>query len=765
MSIFKFTPDFMSSRQLDAITVGRKGLLSYSTEKIRNAVRDGRTANMIFVGPRGIGKSHTVLQLASELEREGVATPARLSEEEYSISSLEDFFSRVLDALGEPQNPDTVDHAREVFKRYRKQGRPVIILVENLQMVFPEMDRDLPGLRSIILEDQSFFIMGTALSEFDQITSPSAAFYNFFEISRLKGLSSREIGELVRLRIGNGRGEILQDPGVANADGLRILTGGNPRLVHMLCDIITQSKSHNGLEKNLMEMLDRLTPFYQARMETMPFEKRRVFDTLALSDGPSTPTEIASKLKSKNTMVTAHLIRLRNDGVVERIKLRQKKETRYQVSDRLYRVWREFRTRGGRAKAIAFVRFLGLWYSHDGLIREYNKESEAFESELPSDMDGARSRLYAMRCLLNAMPDGSAFLEDTVAKFVDAGDYGDAESTIREFRDKTQGRPRSLLSTCNEIVAKKAELYTMPHHAHQSQIRGIFEAIKKANGMIGEPADPRNSETMHAVANIIQFAIDLNNLDLARDTNNRAHAYFQECKKCMRFTHHEISIMIARRAYDDALKAINEALGSRQDFGLISRRTIVHVRMKNKVQAMQDVQTLLESGDFLYSVFYAYLRFLMLEELRELLRTEIPKIQAMGKKERDYMVGDLLTGITATLHGRALQAQDFEILTECIRILKPFITYKIVSSETTGFLIAHGHGVERVGRTLDVLFKTLDRDQLGMLTILKCAVDYIIASDTDSLERLHPEQRELALEMISKISPDTRIAQDVLDSV
>ena len=156
MSVFKFTPDLMSKEQIAAITVGRTGLLSHSVEKIRNAIRDERTINMIFVGPRGIGKSHTVLKLASELESD--ATLVRLSEEEYSVSSLDEFFARVLDVLGESYDLDIVACARRIFQKYREQGRPVIILAENLQMLFSEMSADLPLLRSIILEDHSFFI-------------------------------------------------------------------------------------------------------------------------------------------------------------------------------------------------------------------------------------------------------------------------------------------------------------------------------------------------------------------------------------------------------------------------------------------------------------------------------------------------------------------------------------------------------------------------------------------------------------------------------
>ena len=140
MQVFKFTPDFMDAEQIEAITVGRKGLLIHSAEKIRSAARDGRTINMIFVGPRGIGKSHTALRLASELSGGGKMTLAQLSEEEYSVSSLDRFFSRVLDELGERgpdaagTTQDTVEHglsrvfdaaekrADVVFERKRRCG-------------------------------------------------------------------------------------------------------------------------------------------------------------------------------------------------------------------------------------------------------------------------------------------------------------------------------------------------------------------------------------------------------------------------------------------------------------------------------------------------------------------------------------------------------------------------------------------------------------------------------------------------------------------
>jgi len=789
MQVFKFTPDFMGAEQIEAITVGRKGLLSHSAEKIRNAARDGRTINMIFVGPRGIGKSHTALRLAHELSGGGGMTLAQLSEEEYSVSSLDGFFSRVLDALGErvpdaaQRGPDVAERARSVFQEYRERGRPVVILAENLQTLFSEMEGDLPTLRSIILEDQSFFIIGTALSTFDQITSPDAAFYNFFEINRLRGLDAGEIAELVNLRL-KGSGEAPRGSGV-NPAGLRILTGGNPRLIHTLCDIMAQKKSGHDLEKDLMGMLDRLTPFYQARMEAMPPEKRRVFEALALSDGPSTPTEIAGRMGYKNTTVTAHLARLRNEGIVERVRLRRKKETRYQVSDRLYRVWREFRTRGGRAKTIAFVRFLELWYSREGLAREYDKESDALESMPQRDADRARPVLYAMRCILNAMPDGSDLLEDVVDKFAAAGDYRGAESTIKEFRDKKKSEPGGLLSVYSEIVAKNAELRLIPDGRREDHIGLIRKDIAEADRAIGDSENAPGLETVHAVSRLVKYAMDVD-LDLAASVNGRALARITECEQCRCFTHDRISIMAARNDRAGALKAADAALDARQNLGLVALRTRIraHAEWEQLVddagtarvrsdagagnpaeyaQLVDDMGTMVQAAGF-PDKLPACLRRSMALDMYGLLSETASLIKAMEKEERDDMVECFLAGMVIALHEYAPEGANLQGLEEYIKPLKPFITSEIVSGIPLSFIMEHG-SAERVGRTLDVLFKALDGDQLGALPVLKRAVDYVLSKDADSLERLHPEQRELALEMISKMSPGTAIPEEVLDSV
>lgn len=754
MSVFKFTPGLVSGEQIARATVGREGLLSHCTEKICNAVRDGRTINMIFVGPRGIGKSHAALALLHELECRKAATPARLSEQDYPASSLSEFFSKVLRALGESPDQDAVEHARQVFRTCSRRGRPVVILAENIRELFGEMERDLPHLRSLMLEDQNFFIVGTALSTFDQITSLSAAFYNFFELNRLKGLDASDVGELMRLRLG-GRPDGARTVSAMSPGGLRVLTGGNPRLVHMMCDIMERKGSPGGLKEHAADLLDGITPFYRERLEAMPSEQRKVLDALALSDGPSAPTEIAAALGLKNTAVTACLARLRSGGTVGRVKLREKKETRYQVSDRTCRMWREFRARGGQ-KAAAFAGFLESWYQRSG---PSDGRPPGPRARAP-DAGAAQLGLCAARRAGAAVADGRE-LEAAVRRRVAKGDHRGARRAIKKFRDAQTGARDPLLSACAEIAAKNAERLVPDGRGDRAS--AVLADMEKVCRMLKNCED-RGVETTHAVSETIELAVDLD-LDLAGKIYGRARSRLGECRECMCLAHHQISILTARGRHGDALKAANDALASKRDLALIARRTEIRANLGDKAAALQDVRLLPESDKFLHAVVCTHSCFGMFADVRRILQKNSRAVKSMEKEGRDYMAGYLIARAASALQDVATGTKDFQDALGCVKLLKPYVTPDVVSALPASFLMRHCHSVEKTGRALDALFEALDEDQLGMLTVLKCAVDYARRADTDTLERLHPEQRELALEIISEISPDTRIPYAVRDSI
>ena len=342
MAHYKYTPDLMTGQDLEEISIGREKDVKYVVDKLSQAISKKYTTHMMFVGPRGIGKSHMLLRIMNKMSK--ISTSVRFAEEEYSINSIETFFQRIFEILQLPEKPQNIEEARKFLKKLNDDKKPAILYVENMQMLFDQISDDLAKLRSIIQTDQSFYVIGSATNSFPEISSPDEPFYNFFEVKWIKGLTENEVKKLLQKRFELADKKQLSELLEKNSQriqGIHLLTGGNPRLVHMLAEILIQKNSLEDLEKNLIHLLDQLTPFYQAKIESMSKEKRRIVDAIALSDGPKSPTEISKIINMKPTIVVSQLRKLEKEGIVEVIKLEDKKTTRYEIVERLYRIWRE----------------------------------------------------------------------------------------------------------------------------------------------------------------------------------------------------------------------------------------------------------------------------------------------------------------------------------------------------------------------------------------------------------------------------------------
>ena len=68
--------------------------------------------------------------------------------------------------------------------------------------------------------------------------------------------------------------------------GLHILTGGNPRLVKMVFQLMEQGVTPD-FRAQLEGLLDAYTPYFKHRIESMSPQQRRVFDAIALAWDPS----------------------------------------------------------------------------------------------------------------------------------------------------------------------------------------------------------------------------------------------------------------------------------------------------------------------------------------------------------------------------------------------------------------------------------------------------------------------------------------------
>jgi tetratricopeptide (TPR) repeat protein len=351
---------------------------------------------VLLVGPRGIGKTHILALIARYVtgrlppRQEWSARSknwqcALFTEEEYAgQNSLPNFllalFGKLREALpAEPSwllppnlahGPDqsVIDCCFERLQAFHRDGdRYVLVLIDNLQKVLEQWPQaEHLKLRSFVSHNRLLVILGSAPSVFQEIQGQNAAFHDFFEIRILPELTNEQMLELVgryfeedgrRVEFESRRKELSR-----KLPAIELLTGGNPRLVLFLYEIAARS-AFLDIETALRNLLEELREYFVRRFDELPSQARKVLDTIAQMDGPATPTEIAQAARLDAALVNAQLKRLKSGQYVRPIKLKRQKATRYDISERLFRIWRQTATVAGRQRFRFLADFLKLYFT------------------------------------------------------------------------------------------------------------------------------------------------------------------------------------------------------------------------------------------------------------------------------------------------------------------------------------------------------------------------------------------------------------------
>ena len=343
--IYKFATEMTNAGVLKEISIGRNDLIQDCIERMKKSVRNKSTCQILFLGPRGIGKSHILLRVLHDLSDLDNIVPIRLVGDDYTIYDLNVLCRQILDMLNIPcKNRDAISYCRYRLRELKNNGKHVVLFVDNLQLLFENISPDLGKLRSIIQSDQSLSIIGSTVTSFDAITSYDEPFYRFFNTNHIESLTEEQTFELIKKRLVLAGKDHLLTSLNHHINYIHLLVNGNPRLIHMMADIIIRNNSYSSQEENTTLLLDELTPVYLGRMESMSPQQRRIFDVVAMSDEQLSTTEIAGRLNIlKPSIVVAQLHRMQEDGMVKKIKLPNKKGTRYNITEQLFKMWRVMR--------------------------------------------------------------------------------------------------------------------------------------------------------------------------------------------------------------------------------------------------------------------------------------------------------------------------------------------------------------------------------------------------------------------------------------
>jgi len=253
--------------------------------------------------------------------------------------------------------------------------------------------------------------------------------------------------------------------------GLVHLTGGSPRLVFLFYDMITGGEIEN-IENAFFKVIDEHTPFYQEIFQMLTGQQRRIFDVLISFGETATPKQISEKARIKLQTVNTQLRRLETDGYV--ISRPMGRHSKYEVRERLFRLWREMRQPFGRKRVSILLEFLQLWYTAE-------ERKELFRIKFELLTAGEKSVLKELCYYAEIQPPEfktEALLKLT-PKLIELGERDEADYDIRKLKE-TAVKTKDKELECKILFYEGQLLYS------ENKYEEALEAFNKVLEMNSE---------------------------------------------------------------------------------------------------------------------------------------------------------------------------------------------------------------------------------------------------------------------------------------
>ncbi len=497
-----YTPSLLDSTTLEAIFVKREPLLQSLLEAHQQSVTTANKHFSLFIGPRGIGKTHLLSMFFHRLEADsqlaGNTLTAWLREEEWGIAGYLDLLIHILNSLDSDSH--LADHAEQMNRLYELEeedaiqhaeqlllqlvgDKTLLLISENMDLIFDGLGKDgQHQFRAFIQNSAKVTIVAAAQSLFTGVTIRTSPFYGFFDIQHLQPLS---IDEAVELLINIAEFDKKPDlvtmlksaKGRVRVRALHHLANGNPRIYVTFSQLI-QADSLDQFTDAVLQMLDELTPYYQAKMLQIPPQQRKLVHFLCRQQGATQVTDIAKYTHLKHQAASAQLKKLRDGGYVTSTAVGR--ASYYEIAEPLMRLVLEVKE--ARATPVRLlINFLRHWFS---------------SKELHKFADDGQCRVFGKVWL------GKEFVMEAIELNREQDFYPQLKSCFTDYvTSLAQGDSANL----GLIVEDLAELGESPEAVEKAQPEEFLEALK--NHLVILCEDVRHTD------NIELFEAFLNKLD------------------------------------------------------------------------------------------------------------------------------------------------------------------------------------------------------------------------------------------------------------
>ena len=462
-----FTPSLMSPQNLEAIFVQREELIKDLMASVRESATTENKHYRLLIGMRGIGKTHTIALLYHRLKNEADLQDklliAWLKEEEWGVSSWLDLQIRIFQALGNsyPQeyrdklatnvealyklSPEEATARGEIILKeflgdaygYTGANRTLLILTENFDEILKGLgDKEQKKFKTYLQEKSFITIVATAQNLSNDLKSKKRAFYGFFNINNLNKLSLDEVTNLLT-KIASLQKDseltkfIKSQTGRNRIKAIHHLAGGNHRVYIIFSQFLTRD-SLDDLVKPVMQTLDELTPYYQARMQWLSPQQRKIVELLCDRRHAVPVKEIAQRCFISHQTASSQLKDLLNKGYV--VKETQGRESFYELLEPLMRICLETKKQRGEPIKL-FIDFLCIWYTEEELKNKLR--------QLP---DNCLEKRYILRALELKPLYSNLFPNQKIDN--------DDESLIEVHITSPQEKYENILNSYNEAIER-----------------------------------------------------------------------------------------------------------------------------------------------------------------------------------------------------------------------------------------------------------------------------------------------------------------------
>jgi tetratricopeptide (TPR) repeat protein len=383
LALSTFTPSTMPQSTLEGMFVQREQLLQLIVQDLAASI-DGAKQYLMLVGARGMGKTHFVSlvyhRLKQQPELHDRLLIAWLREEEYGVNSWLYLIIEILRSLSQ-EGIDTAEQinklaglsipeAEYLANRVLTEligDRTLLIITENIdKLLYGLGDKDQWKFRAFLQETNCCSILATTPKISQDTSKKEKPFFNFFTSIHLPNFTHADaVAMLIKIANLSGNSQLAKflntDEGKSRVRALHHLAGGNPRVYALFAQLITED-TLEALLPAVIEMLDKLTPYYQSRVESLgqSDDQQKIVMYLARETRAVTVNEITAQcFISQPKTASKALGELAQKGFV--ISTKKGREVYYEISEVLMRLCLEMKNaKNGNLKLC--VDFIRIWF-------------------------------------------------------------------------------------------------------------------------------------------------------------------------------------------------------------------------------------------------------------------------------------------------------------------------------------------------------------------------------------------------------------------